>query len=83
MESEKHKRDGKVWVAEDEAAFRAAMAAKYDHEAAPDFAEARLWHDGIIDPADTRRVLGLCLAAASQGYADVSAKRSSYGVFRM
>ena len=54
---------------------------RYDKEGEPEFASARLWDDGVIDPADTRRVLALALAAARNGYRHSSA--SSYGVFRM
>lgn len=54
---------------------------RYEREALPEYASARLWDDGIIDPADTRRVLGMALDAAAHGLpADA---RSSYGVFRM
>jgi 3-methylcrotonyl-CoA carboxylase beta subunit len=51
----------------------------YDKEGHPYYASARLWDDGIIDPADTRKVLALCLSACSQTAPQVS----SYGVFRM
>ena len=54
--------------------------ARYDEEGAPLFSSARLWDDGVIDPADTRRVLGLALGAALQGCAS---EGSEYGVFRM
>jgi 3-methylcrotonyl-CoA carboxylase beta subunit len=52
---------------------------RYDHEGSPEFASARLWDDGVIDPADTRRVLGLALEAAC-GASPVATK---FGVFRM
>ena len=45
-----------------------------------EYASARLWDDGVIDPADTRRVLSLAFAAACNGY---SAVQPRYGVFRM
>ena len=54
---------------------------RYDKEGEPEFASARLWDDGVIDPADSRRVLSLALAAACNGYNHSST--SSYGVFRM
>lgn len=65
VESEKHKRHGKEWPAEDEARFRSNMTSQYDAQARPEYAGARLLDDGVIDPADTRHVVGLCLAAAT------------------
>ena len=52
---------------------------QYEAEGHPYFASARLWDDGIIDPADTRRVLGLCISAALN--APISPTK--FGVFRM
>lgn len=81
VEEAKRKREGKLWSAEEQAAFRAKIQDGYEREALPEYASARLWDDGIIDPADTRRVLGMALDAAAHGLpADA---RSSYGVFRM
>jgi 3-methylcrotonyl-CoA carboxylase beta subunit len=56
-----------------------ARGARYDREGAPEFASARLWDDGVIDPADTRRVLGLALAAAL----NAPPRPTAFGVFRM
>ena len=56
-----------------------AWSDRYDEEGKPTFASARLWDDGVIDPADTRRVLGLSLAACL----NAPIKPSQYGVFRM
>ena len=53
---------------------------RYDKEGEPEFASARLWDDGVIDPADTRRVLSLALSAACQGHTH---QTPHYGVFRM
>lgn len=53
---------GKKWSAEEEAAFKAPIIQKYETEGSCYYASARLWDDGIIDPADTRRVLGLALS---------------------
>ena len=53
---------------------------RYDKEGHPAFASARLWDDGILDPADTRRVLGLSLAAAQHS---PLSPVPHYGVFRM
>ena len=52
------------WSAAEEEAFKAPVREKYEREGHPFYATARLWDDGVIDPADTRRVLGLGLAAS-------------------
>jgi acetyl-CoA carboxylase carboxyltransferase component len=64
---------------EQQRAFKAPILAKYEAEGNPYYATARLWDDGIIDPADTRDVLALGLAAAR--YAPAQPTR--FGVFRM
>ena len=71
-------RDG-AWDEATIEAFKAPVRDQYEHQGHPYYATARLWDDGIIDPADTRRVLGLALAAA--GEAPLAPVR--YGVFRM
>ena len=55
---------GREWPAADEAAFKQPIRDQYERQGNPYYASARLWDDGVIDPADTRRILGLCLAAA-------------------
>ncbi len=55
--------EGKSWSAEDEAAFKAPIRAKYEEEGSPYHATARLWDDGIILPSETRRVLALAFSA--------------------
>ena len=55
---------GGAWSADDEEAFKAPIRAQYEREGHPYYASARLWDDGVIDPADTRRVLGLAISAA-------------------
>ena len=55
---------GKVWSADDEAVFKAPLREQYERQGHPYYASSRLWDDGVIDPADTRRVLGLGLSAA-------------------
>ena len=70
---------GGEWSAEDEEAFKAPIREQYEHQGSPWYATARLWDDGVIDPVDTRRVLGLGLAAA----AHAPVPDPSYGVFRM
>jgi len=70
---------GGVWSAQDEAAFKAPIRAQYEHEGHPYYATARLWDDGIIQPADTRRVLALGLSAAR----NAPMEETRFGVFRM
>jgi 3-methylcrotonyl-CoA carboxylase beta subunit len=69
---------GEEWSPEDEEAFKAPIREQYEAQGSPYYSTARLWDDGVIDPADTRRVLGMGLAAAS--HAPVPSP--SYGVFR-
>ncbi|WP_116810008.1 carboxyl transferase domain-containing protein [Steroidobacter cummioxidans] len=70
---------GKQWSTADEEAFKAPTKAQFDAQGSAYYATARLWDDGIVDPAQTRRTLGLGLAAAAN--APVSDTR--FGVFRM
>jgi 3-methylcrotonyl-CoA carboxylase beta subunit len=70
---------GQEWSAADEEAFKNPIRAQYEREGHPYYATARLWDDGVIDPADTRRVLGLGLAASL--HAPIPETR--FGVFRM
>ncbi len=70
---------GKPWTPEEEEAFKAPIRAQYERQGHPYYASARLWDDGIIDPADTRRVLGLSLSAALN--APIGDTR--FGIFRM
>ena len=70
---------GGTWSAADEEAFRAPIRAQYEKEGHPYFASARLWDDGVIDPADTRRVLGLALSASLNR----PIGPTTFGVFRM
>jgi 3-methylcrotonyl-CoA carboxylase beta subunit len=70
---------GGTWSADDEEAFKAPIRNQYEAQGSPWYATARLWDDGVIEPADTRRVLGLGLAAA----AHAPMPEPSYGVFRM
>src|SRR3546814_18776525 len=55
---------GGDWSAEEEEAFKAPIREQYEHQGSPWYATARLWDDGIIDPAVTRRVLGLGISAS-------------------
>jgi 3-methylcrotonyl-CoA carboxylase beta subunit len=70
---------GKEWTAEEEAAFKAPLLEQYEHQGHPYYATARLWDDGIIDPADTRMVLGLSISAAM----NAPVEPTRFGVFRM
>jgi 3-methylcrotonyl-CoA carboxylase beta subunit len=70
---------GETWSDADEAAFKDPIRRRYEAEGSPYFASARLWDDGVIDPAQSRDVLGLSLAAALN--APIEDVR--FGVFRM
>ena len=70
---------GESWSAEDEQAFKAPVRDQYQTQGHPYYASARLWDDGIIDPADTRMVLGLAISAAM----NAKAQKTEFGVFRM
>jgi 3-methylcrotonyl-CoA carboxylase beta subunit len=70
---------GATWPAEDEEAFKAPIREQYEAQGSPYYSTARLWDDGVIDPVDTRRVLGMGLAAA----ANAPVPSPSYGIFRM
>jgi 3-methylcrotonyl-CoA carboxylase beta subunit len=70
---------GGQWSAEEEEAFKAPIRQQYEDQGHPYYATARLWDDGIIDPADTRRVLALGLAAAR----NAPIGDMKFGVFRM
>jgi 3-methylcrotonyl-CoA carboxylase beta subunit len=71
---------GGTWSAEEETAFKDPIRARYETEGSPYFATARLWDDGIIDPAQTRDVLGLSISAALNA---PIAEAPRFGVFRM
>ena len=70
---------GDSWSAEDEEAFKAPIRQQYEDQGNPYYSTARLWDDGVIDPKDTRTVLGLALSAA----ANAPLEPVGYGVFRM
>jgi 3-methylcrotonyl-CoA carboxylase beta subunit len=70
---------GGTWSPQDEASFKAPIREKYEAEGNPYYSTARLWDDGIIDPAQTRRVVSLSLAAAA--HAPIAS--AQFGVFRM
>ncbi|HWJ85532.1 MAG TPA: carboxyl transferase domain-containing protein [Cellulomonas sp.] len=70
---------GDEWSAADEEAFKAPLREQYETQGSPYYATARLWDDGIIDPADTRRVLGMALDVC----ATVPLGEPRLGLFRM
>jgi 3-methylcrotonyl-CoA carboxylase beta subunit len=70
---------GGSWSAEEEEAFRAPIREQYERQGHPYFASARLWDDGVIDPADTRRVLALAISASL----NAPIPETRFGVFRM
>jgi 3-methylcrotonyl-CoA carboxylase beta subunit len=70
---------GGSWSMEEEAAFKEPIRAQYESQGHPYYASARLWDDGVIDPAETRRVLGLGLSAAL----NAPIEKTRFGVFRM
>jgi 3-methylcrotonyl-CoA carboxylase beta subunit len=70
---------GESWSTEDEERFKEPIRVQYEEQGSPYYSTARLWDDGIIDPLDTRRVLGMGLAAA----ANAPVPEPSYGIFRM
>lgn len=70
---------GESWTEQDQQEFREPILQRYEEQGHPYYASARLWDDGVIDPADTRRVLGLALAAAL----NAPIEDTQYGVFRM
>ena len=70
---------GEAWTPEEEEAFKAPVRQSYEAEGNPYYATARLWDDGIIDPAQTRDVLGLALSAAL----NAPIPETRFGVFRM
>jgi len=70
---------GGTWAAEDEEAFKQPLRAQYEAQGHPYYASARLWDDGVIDPKDTRRVLGLAISASL----NAPVETTRFGVFRM
>ncbi|RHY36065.1 hypothetical protein DYB30_001359 [Aphanomyces astaci] len=72
-------RAGKTWTAQEEAAFKQPTLDKYEVESSAYYSSARLWDDGIIDPKDTRKVLGLSFSAALNEVPTPT----KFGVFRM
>jgi len=72
-------REGKTLTPEDEASIRQPILDQYEHEGSPYYSTARLWDDGMLDPAETRRMLALALSAAF----NAPIPEARFGVFRM
>ncbi|MGD9800128.1 MAG: carboxyl transferase domain-containing protein [Parvularculaceae bacterium] len=72
-------RKGEEWSAADEEAFKSKIRADYDAQGSPYYSSARGWDDGVIDPAQTRDVLGLCISASL----NAPVETTKFGVFRM
>ena len=73
-------RDADKWTPEEAEAFKVPIRQKYEDEGNPYHATARLWDDGVIDPVQTRDVLGLALAASFEAPIP---ERPAFGLFRM
>jgi 3-methylcrotonyl-CoA carboxylase beta subunit len=70
---------GGAWSASEEEAFKSPIRQQYEVQGHPYYATARLWDDGVIDPADTRRVLAMGLSASL----NAPIPETQFGVFRM
>jgi 3-methylcrotonyl-CoA carboxylase beta subunit len=79
VKRDQKERKGEDWSEEEEAAFRQPVLDRYEEQGHPYYASARLWDDGVIDPAQTRQVLGLALSAAL----NQPIGETRFGVFRM
>jgi len=77
--ADQRKREGKEWTAEEEQALKAPIIKRFETEGHPYFSSARLWDDGVIDPKDTRKVLGLSLSATL----NAPIQQTKFGIFRM
>ena len=71
--------DGRSWTPEQEEEFKRKLREQYETQGHPYYASARLWDDGIIDPAETRMVLGLSISASL----NAPIEPTRFGVFRM
>ncbi|XP_054712695.1 methylcrotonoyl-CoA carboxylase beta chain, mitochondrial-like [Uloborus diversus] len=76
---DQRQREGKSWTEEEEKALKEPIIERFEEEGHPYYSSARLWDDGIIDPKDTRKILGLSLSAAL----NAKIEDTVYGVFRM
>lgn len=79
VKRDQYEHQGESWSEEDEQAFKAPIQQQYERQGHPYYASARLWDDGVIDPVQTREVLGLSLAASM----NAQTRPTKFGVFRM
>lgn len=79
VKKEQKERVGESWSEEQQTAFKQPIIDNYEHQGHPYYASARLWDDGVIDPADTRYVLGLSLSASL----NKPVEETQFGIFRM
>jgi 3-methylcrotonyl-CoA carboxylase beta subunit len=79
VKRDQKERAGEKWSEEEERAFKQPILDKYEEQGHPYYASARLWDDGVIDPAQTRQVLGLAISASLNRTID----ETRFGVFRM
>ncbi|XP_394033.1 methylcrotonoyl-CoA carboxylase beta chain, mitochondrial [Apis mellifera] len=79
INKDQYKREGKRWSVEEEEKLREPILRKFEEESNPYYCSARLWDDGVIDPVDTRVVLGLSLSAAL----NAPIPETKFGIFRM
>lgn len=79
IQRDQRHREGKVWTADEERALKDPIVERFEQEGHPYYSSARLWDDGVIDPRDSRRVLGLSLSAAL----NAPIAKTNFGVFRM
>jgi 3-methylcrotonyl-CoA carboxylase beta subunit len=70
---------GSRWSADEEASFKQPILDQYEHQGHPYYASARLWDDGVVDPADMRRLLGLAISASL----NAPIEDTKFGIFRM
>lgn len=77
------KKQGKTWSEEERRGFEQPIIETYDQQGHPYYASARLWDDGVIDPKDTRDVLGLSIALSNPAAPTKVTAETHYGIFRM
>jgi 3-methylcrotonyl-CoA carboxylase beta subunit len=70
---------GGAWSKEEEESFRRPIREQYERQGHPYYASARLWDDGVVDPAETRRLLGLAISASL----NAPIEQTRFGIFRM
>jgi len=76
---DQREKSGATWSSEEEESFKEPIREQYERQGHPYYATARLWDDGVLDPRETRTVLGLALSAC----ANAPLEDVGYGVFRM